>query len=884
MALVKYIGSSPGVYVPAAGKSCLKGNSIEVSSEIAVSLLEEPGTWEAGNKETEELVPSPASKVQPIIGYQGPYSASTLYSAFVVVTEGSGNYLSLVQTEGEKPSSHPLAWLPLGVPGTVTTKQIEEALPSSVESSSAMAASQIVYVAKYGNDGNSGLLPGQAVLTGKKAVELLEATAAKTGTIIFGYGTWQETVKRLNGGNIFGQGGKNKATVIEAIEGAASNCIEDQFWGNPAAIGTGGVIDHIAVFGNFAAHSSYAKSTIVTSSVVVTAAGVTLEVLSTEGEYPNNLIWVGGEHLCKFTGIAGNTFTGVKPLKAQFTATVEMVVKPGAGVGNGIALQSKQCIVGEDVLVEKCVGSSIVPQGAGETGEQAFEVLIHTKRLENNKRYCLEINPYANDGKCWGFIGSSFMGAASVGSAEWTWIDCHPVGGNTNQNVLQPFMWTIYKRLQHFINCDLDSFVYDAIRIDTLGMNENIDSVTFEGYSQHASIGCSNAGSVVSYYGNGTTSTATGHMFKGTFPGRIDHFATPCPMGYLVSEQNLKTISEAAGNVQVLNALGISPKSALGGPLKLSTGDELAYTGVTAMGGSVKKEGKTGEETLEVTIVPESVGWAASGWITVAVPGVGSAPARALRLKYGKVKNSGTAYVFEEIAGKLPENIPSGLGVLQHFITGVTGGTTTNAADNTSWSQLGRSVPTITGEADVLLGPGPAGGEGGPNHTTSPEGLGLRFTSEANYRVIFQGRALLAAQAAVTSSLNEGGLAGLTGNSGGLNVFYVNPADYPAGSTLRVVLTAATNALAPVSNFTAGLYPVSGVAGTENQVTAAVGSQVANSEAKVEAPAKETLTEAASGAIAMPASAGYYVLQLIVSANNVAKSAVAIRARLEAKV
>ncbi len=741
----------------------------------------------------------------------------------------------------------------------------------------------VVYISKTGSDTHSGLTWGQAVLTDKKATEILEATPQKTGTKYFGWGEWNETVTKLNGGSIYGQGGKNKATLIVSPTATAANGIQDATWGKPAQLGTGGEVDHIAVYGNYGAHANYAKSTLVTKSVSVTSAGVTVEVISTEGEYPENLLWIGSV-LCKFTGTTAESFTGVKPVKgATFTAGVEMLVTPGAGVGHGIAIQSKQCIVGEDVYVEKCVGSGIAVQGAGETGEQAFEVKIKTQRVENCKRFCLEINPFANDGKCAGFIGSSFGGAISVGSSEWTFDSCHPVGGNTNQNSLQPFLIRIYKRLQHFVNVDLDSPVYDAIRVDCLGMAENIDSLTFEGYGQHMSVGCSNAGSVISYYGNGTTSTATNHMFKGTFPGRIDHFATPCPSGYLVGEQNLKTISEAAGKVQVLNALGISPRSSMGGPLKLATGDSLSYTGVTAMAGSVKKEAKSGETTLEVTITAESVGWAAAGVIAVAVPGTSAEAKPALRIKYGKVKNTGTAYVFEECTG-ITENIPSGLGVLQHFITGVTGGTTTNAADNTGWTQPERAVTTITGEADVLLGPGAAGGEGGPNNTTSPAGLGLRFTSEYSYRVVFQGRAVLAAQAAATTSINEGGLAGLTGNSGGANIFYVNPADYPAGSTLRVVLTAATNALAPVSNFTAALYPVAGVAGAENQVSATVGAQVANSEAKIEAPAKETLTEAASGPIAMPANAGYYVLQLIVSANNVAKSAVAIRARLEARV
>jgi hypothetical protein len=799
-----------------------------------------------------------------------------IYIGYAVV-EGEGRFLHFRTTGSEG------GYALIGSDGTVGGAG-GTPLSSSVESSSAMAGNPIVYVSKYGSDSNSGLLPGQAVLTAKKAVELLEATSQKTGTIIFGWGTWEETVKKLNGGNIYGQGGKNKATVIQAIASAPSNAIQDQFWGNPAAIGTGGEIDHIAVFGNYTAHASYAKSTLVTKSVAVTAAGVTLEVLSTEGEYPEKLLWVG-THQCSFSGTTAESFTGVKPLNGvTFTAGVEMLVNPGAGVGHGIALQSKQTIIGDDVYVEKCVGSSIVCQGAGESGEQAFEIKIKTQRLENSKRFCLEILPFANDGKCNGLIGSSFGGAISVGSAEWTFESCHPVGGNTNQNSLQPFLIRIYRRLQHFINCDLDSPVYDAIRVDCLGMGENIDSLTFEGYGQHLSVGCCNAGSVVSYYGN-STSTATGHMFKGTFPGRIDHFATPCPMGYLVGEQNLKTISEAAGKVQVLNALGISPRSSMGGPLTLSTGDVLSYTGVTAMAGSVKKEAKSGETTLEVTITAESVGWAATGLIAVALPGTGAEAKPALRIKYGKVKNSGTAYVFEECTG-ITENIPSGLGVLQHFVTGVTGGTTTNAVDGTGWSQLERTVKTITGEADVLLGPGAAGGEGGPNNTTSPEGLGLRFTSEYSYRVLYQGNAVTAnKQAATTTGINEAGFAAPEGGSGGKGVFYVDPADYPAGSTLRTTLTAAVNATAPGASFSVALYPVSAPSGGVSEVKVKPGVKVANSEAIILLPeaGKEPYV-ARSLAIPMPTKAGFYLLQVNISAENAANACVALRARLEVRV
>lgn len=65
MALVKYIGGYRRVYVPEAGLSVEKGNSITVSSGVASSLLLQVGTWEAGDKETEELAPPPSPAAVP---------------------------------------------------------------------------------------------------------------------------------------------------------------------------------------------------------------------------------------------------------------------------------------------------------------------------------------------------------------------------------------------------------------------------------------------------------------------------------------------------------------------------------------------------------------------------------------------------------------------------------------------------------------------------------------------------------------------------------------------------------------------------------------------------------------------------------------------------
>lgn len=135
MALVKYIGPEPSVYVPEAGASVLKGNSLTVTNELAVRLLQQTADWEAGNKETEELSPILPVPIQPVIGYAEEYEGARRYPAGVLVEEGGGTYLSLKSTTGEAPSSHPAAWRAIGA--GVSQAEIEAALPGSVVSSSA---------------------------------------------------------------------------------------------------------------------------------------------------------------------------------------------------------------------------------------------------------------------------------------------------------------------------------------------------------------------------------------------------------------------------------------------------------------------------------------------------------------------------------------------------------------------------------------------------------------------------------------------------------------------------------------------------------------------------------------------------------------------------
>lgn len=757
----------------------------------------------------------------------------------------------------------------------------EGLIPSNVETSKHLVTEPTVYVTQEGSDTErSGLGWGQAFRTGKKAVEFLETLPGATGTIRFGYGKWIEAVKRLPGGYAYGQGGRGEETIIEfPASTEIGGALYDKYWGSPTTVGIGGEIDHLCIYGNYANQTYSAPSTIVTESISVTSAGVTLKVLSVSSSFPTasgSTLWIG-EKFCTYTGVSGSTFTGVRPANGTtFTATVEMLVQPGAGIGNGIAIQSAYTIIGSDIYVNHCAGHGIVAQGAGETGNNSLEIRIEAKRVETNKGYGIALLPFAPDGHM-GKVdgGGNVLGGLLNMNGEWKYYNYHPVGGNAGIATLNRSLIRLTKRQHQFVNLDLDSFAYDGILLDDLAANQSVSDIQIQGMCQHACFAASNAGSIVACYGNGSTSSAERIRLVGTFPGRIDYPISPMPHGYLVGEQNLKTISEANGKVQILNALQISPNSTLGGKLKFSTGDELSYGKSSSFGTSVKSAATSGATTLELNVAPPS----ASGIVTVSTASTSASPVEALRVKYGKF----TGTKLEECTG-ITENIASGTGVAQHYIEEVGNGTTVAAANGTSYTQPGRAIVTVNGEDSSLLGAATSAGEGGPFNSIYPSGLGVRRVSEYNYRIIFQGVAILNAQTATTTGINESGLASPAGGSGGKDMFYINPADYPAGSTLRTVITAATNATAPESNFTIALYPVSAPSGITNEVKLTVGSQVAKSAAVVTAPAKESLLESVSEAITLPTAAGFYILQLIVSANNAVASAVAIRARLEAKV
>lgn len=171
-----------------------------------------------------------------------------------------------------------------------------------------------------------------------------------------------------------------------------------------------------------------------------------------------------------------------------------------------------------------------------------------------------------------------------------------------------------------------------------------------------------------------------------------------------------------------------------------------------------------------------------------------------------------------------------------------------------------------------------------------PGGLVVPFayedpTVQAVKRTLFGGRAILNAVTAQTTSINEAGTNAISGTSGGLSAIYIDPADFPlSGRSVKISidLEIITNSTAPVCTFTVSLVPLSLPTGAAGAVSLTAGSSVSGSSAAVASPAANSTNHASSGDFAIP-TAGYYAIQLVVSANMAASSAVAVRATLRSR-
>lgn len=127
-------------------------------------------------------------------------------------------------------------------------------------------------------------------------------------------------------------------------------------------------------------------------------------------------------------------------------------------------------------------------------------------------------------------------------------------------------------------------------------------------------------------------------------------------------------------------------------------------------------------------------------------------------------------------------------------------------------------------------------------------------------------------------------VASATNTASPIDSFYFDNADYDTNSLtpmLRLRAQLFTNATAPTSTFTVGLYPVDSVVGNADNQNFTVGTVVSGSTVAFAAPTLSTRNQSVTANFAIPAD-GYYVLGVAVSvATMVADSAVTISGQLQ---
>lgn len=119
-----------------------------------------------------------------------------------------------------------------------------------------------------------------------------------------------------------------------------------------------------------------------------------------------------------------------------------------------------------------------------------------------------------------------------------------------------------------------------------------------------------------------------------------------------------------------------------------------------------------------------------------------------------------------------------------------------------------------------------------------------------------------------------GGIAqsGVENGNGVIGVYYIDPAHYAVSgytTQLRVQVSLMTNATAPNNNSTAGLFPVSSVAGTANNNNLTLGSSIVATA--INNPAANSIVTSTSGNVTMP-GAVQTIVGVTLSAANAANA------------
>lgn len=587
-----------------------------------------------------------------------------------------------------------------------------------------------VYVSMQGNDTNAGLTWGTAFLTVQKAFERLEALAGGTGCVRVGVGEFiEKSLTRPNTASLIGEGPYLTKIVLKAAENA--NTLQDAKWGKPGEVGEGGLISDITLHGNRknqTALQQYPETLAVSNGVKVKVGSTTTIVALNESSFGYSLsefasegyAWIGAQ-LVKYKGRNATELKEVEAVYSEFEVLSEMRIRPFVSGGHPLAIQSKRVTV-RNVVVEEGCDSGLMIQGSGTNANEAYPYQCVLERIEctKNSGYGTEILS-GPDGIVSNWVGqSNWRGGVFAGGVDWRWRGGHPATGTAAEAPSRASV-VIAAHKQSFDWWFFDTFPHAAVLINTAAHNQPLDGISVQGESYIGSCLISNGSPMVQLYGhNGNAiqklliDIQAGNGGERGDTSRFSRGVAQYPITELVGEQNLA--APPGGKVQVLSTILIGPTSTISGALQVAAGGTLGYTGRTYAFATASASVASGATTIKTsTPLGKSLaeeGFTASGTATICTNSSSEAGVKAIRFKYGKLEGT----EFKEVTG-ITETLPTGFGIAQCFLTGVTGGTGAAVADGTEVTQTGRGPSSVTGRGRIL-----ATGNLAPTEITSTAG------------------------------------------------------------------------------------------------------------------------------------------------------------------
>lgn len=601
------------------------------------------------------------------------------------------------------------------------------------------AIEQTFYVSKgaKASDSNDGLSWATAFATPDAALVAARASGT-TWSIQIGIGNFATNKLVLDSGCVI-QGVNKNLTTLSLRAGSNTNIIEDSTLGSQTLVNTSGVIQGLTLWGNRTNQTLAAASTLMTVAVTSGAplsatTPSTINVYDASAfqaaGYTSGTIFVGAS-LCTFTGLTntgsvydpanpattGWTFTGVRLVSSAAKATyvAGALVLPGKPWGHGIALQSSYTVV-RDVFVYDCTGSSFYLQGAA--GNGSVEVLLDNCKSQQANRYDFEIAPSATDARILHPVGAdSQLGGMLIMGANTRVSGAHPAGvyppASQYRSANAPYNIIICGDMVRLDDVHFDLIANSLIQVNLAYMQYAIETLHIDG-DCYLSPAAANGGAVgLELYGPPAL-YVHGLDLKLGLKGRFLYGMTLQPTSETILQTGGSFSTPGSGGTATkLQVISAHPFSILGsavaGTLDLGGLDTISYTGKQTSTAFLTATANSGDTSITLN---STAGFDSSGMVLVVPQNTTVASVQSYRLNYTGISGntltgiptSGTGSIAQALSDEAVgfTSIPSGVGVTQHFLTGVksTGAGGVSIPTATYVMQAGRRITNVQSAPD----------------------------------------------------------------------------------------------------------------------------------------------------------------------------------------